>query len=47
MHVLQRLGYAVPPGNFVGGNLIELITTNDLDAQIEWMNKVYSNFFLP
>jgi hypothetical protein len=40
MQVLQSLGYAVPPVSFVGGNLIELATKNDLNTQLRWMTEV-------
>ena len=40
MQVLQALGYPVPPLSFIGGNLLELVTKNDLETQIRWMTEV-------
>jgi cytochrome bd-type quinol oxidase subunit 2 len=42
MKILQSLGYAVPPVSFIGGNLLELVTKNDLKTQIRWMTEVSS-----
>ena len=40
MQVLQAMGYGVPPVSFIGGNLLELVTKNDLETQIRWMTEV-------
>ena len=40
MQVLQGLGYSVPPVSFIGGNLLELVTKNDLNTQMKWMTEV-------
>ena len=40
LQVLQALGYPGPPLSSIGGNLLELVTKNDLETQIRWMTEV-------